>query len=123
MKVDEFKAIYRRELDRQLKEIFVPARLHQRVDEIARSIRPAIECESPTRLSRFEKAVQNWDSPQPPDVGGFDPNAEPFRLKRFISARAKSARDQLDGKATGFIIPNQGGPNQDRDRAKKKGQE
>ncbi len=115
MKVDEFKSIYRTELDRQLKEIFVPTRLHERLNEIAKSIRPAIECESATRLGRFDRAVQDWDLPQPDGVGGFDPNVEPFKIKRFISARAKSARAQLDGKATGLTMPNPGGPNRGRD--------
>ncbi len=110
LRVAEFKAIYRKELERQLATHFIPARLLQRVDEIAAAIRPAIQCESASRLSRFERSVQDWELPQPEGVGGFDAHSEPFRIKRFIAARAASARDQLDGKTAGHVMPFPGGP-------------
>lgn len=99
--VDAFQDYYRGHLTEFLDALFVPERLHHRLDELASAIRPAIEEFSADRLQGFESAIE--DPPTEPAEG-----AKPGRqghvhnLKRFITARASSARDQLEGRSEGI---------------------
>jgi DNA-directed RNA polymerase specialized sigma24 family protein len=108
MKVEAFKEIYRRKLEQALSGPFTVQRLYPDIDALAAAIRPAVAAESDFRLKRFEIAVStNWVS-GPRDVEDFSakegPRAPAHQIKRFISARTQSVRDQLDGKAEGVLI-------------------
>lgn len=97
MAVASFKERYRAELERQLRELFIPERLARRIDELATVARPVITAESSERLLRFEDSLQAGDSPTPSD------QRPPYRIKRFIEIRADSVRQQLDGRTLGLI--------------------
>ena len=109
MKVKAFRAIYRRKLEEALAGPFTVERLNREIDKVAAVIRPAIAAESQFRLDRFDVAVStNWvKGPRDgnrKDGTAFGPGAPPHQLKRFIQARIKSVRDQLDGKSEGSRI-------------------
>jgi DNA-directed RNA polymerase specialized sigma24 family protein len=109
MSVDEFRRIYREHLEDFLARLFVPDRLHRRIDEIAAVIREPIAAESGFRLNKFEQAV-GMKPPRPsPGESRHGVNHPPHLLKPFIEARARSVRRQLDGKSKGVILktPNQ----------------
>lgn len=105
LKVEAFKEIYRRKLEQGLAGPFTVERLYREIDALAAVIRPAVAAESDFRLARFETAIStNWVS-GPRDGHGMSgaegPAAPPHQLKRFIHARVKSVREQLDGKHEG----------------------
>jgi spore coat protein CotH len=104
MAVDEFRRIYRSHLEDFLARLYVPKRLHRRIDEIATVIRDPIAAQSVFRLDKFEQAV--GVKPVHPSPGerpnGF--NHPAHEIKRFIDQRAESVRRQLDGKSTGMIL-------------------
>ena len=60
-----------------------------------------MEHDNPFRYRRFQEAVgDEWGDPPPTTDAVIRPvNA----IKRFISARSASVRDQLDGKSEGVI--------------------
>jgi hypothetical protein len=109
MKVEAFKAVYRKKLEQALAGPFTAEGLNREVDDLAAVIRPAIAAESDFRLKRFEIAVStNWVS-GPRDAGkdwksSEGPRAPAHQIKRFIEARTKSVREQLDGKEEGVLI-------------------
>jgi spore coat protein CotH len=105
LKVEAFRAIYRRVLERAMDELFTVDRLYRQVDHVAAVIRPAVEAESSFRLKRFDLAVStNWIN-GPRDAGEREgPKAPVHQIKRFIANRVKSVRDQLDGKAQGIAL-------------------
>jgi spore coat protein CotH len=101
--VSEFQEIYRSHVGRLLQTVFVPERLNARIDELAATIRPAIAAESAFRLRLFDQATStNWLKIA--RDGGDGPTRPVHQLKRFIANRAKSARDQLEGRARGLIL-------------------
>jgi DNA-directed RNA polymerase specialized sigma24 family protein len=103
MAVEEFRRIYRAHLEDFSTRLFVPGRLHQRIDEIAAVIRSPIAAESDFRLDKFEQAVGTRPvKPARGDSMGADRPAH--QLKRFIEERAISVRQQLDGKSKGMIL-------------------
>jgi hypothetical protein len=103
MAVDEFRRIYRSHLEDFLTRLYVPPRLHRRIDEIAAVIRDPIAAQSAFRLDRFEQAV-GWKPVHPsPRERPYGPN-QVHELKRFIDQRAASVRRQLDGKSKGMIL-------------------
>jgi hypothetical protein len=108
MKVDAFKEVYRKKLEQALAGPFTVERLYRDVDQLAAVIRPAVDAESKFRLERFELAIStNWvqgprDGKDMAQMEG--PRAPAHQIKRFIAARAKSVRDQLDGKEEGALI-------------------
>jgi spore coat protein CotH len=101
--VEEFRTVYRAHLDELLATKFVPERLNRRVDEIAAAIRPCVGAESSFRLERFEQTVSDKIIPRWTGEP-FDARRTAHQLKRFISARARSARAQLDGKSKGMLL-------------------
>ena len=105
MAVEKFRLIYRAHLEDFLTRLFVPERLHQRIDELAPIIREPIAAESDFRLKKFEQAI-SIEKLEPVAKGG-NPNGANrpvHQLKRFIVNRAQSVRQQLDGKSDGVIL-------------------
>ena len=104
LKVEAFHAIYRRRLERALAEHFTMDRLYAQVDQVGAIIRPAVAAESDFRLKRFDLALStNWIN-GPRDGAPEGPKAPVHQIKRFITNRVKSIRDQLDGKTKGAIL-------------------
>jgi len=101
--VEEFRRVYRAHLEDFLTRLFVPERLHRRIDEIAAVIREPIAAESGFRLGKFEAAIGIKPLPLAP---GDKPRGleHAHDIKRFIEARARSVRRQLDGKSKGMIL-------------------
>jgi DNA-directed RNA polymerase specialized sigma24 family protein len=105
LKVEAFRAVYRRKLERALEESFTIERLYPEIDQLAALLRPAVAAESEFRLKRFDQSVStNWlsgprDGPEPEG-----PKAPVHQIKRFIVNRIKSVREQLDGKSEGIVV-------------------
>jgi spore coat protein CotH len=104
MAVEEFRRIYRSHLEDFVARLFVPDRLHQRIDEIAAVIRDPVAAQSAFRLDKFEQEVGL--KPVHPSPGEMPNtfNRPAHEMKRFIDKRAASVRRQLDGKSTGMIL-------------------
>jgi hypothetical protein len=108
MKVEAFKEVYRKKLEQALAGPFTVEKLYREIDSLAAAIRPAIAAESEFRLKRFEIAIStNWvkgprDAPDFKSKEG--PRAPAHQIKRFVEARTKSVRAQLDGKEEGVLI-------------------
>jgi spore coat protein CotH len=103
MAVKEFRRIYRTHLEDFLARLYVPDRLHRRINEIAAVIRDPIAAQSAFLLDKFEQEV-GWKRvhPSPGELrASFMPAHE---LKRFIQKRAESVRRQLDGNSKGMIL-------------------
>jgi RNA polymerase sigma factor (sigma-70 family) len=105
MAVEEFRRIYRSHLEDFIARLYVPDRLHRRIDEIAAAIRDPIAAQSAFRLDKFEQAV-GWKPvhPSPGERPNDNFNRPAHELKRFIAQRAESVRRQLDGKPKGMIL-------------------
>jgi DNA-directed RNA polymerase specialized sigma24 family protein len=101
--VEEFRTIYRAQLETLLARLFVPERLYRRIDEIAGAIRGPLTAESPFRLRKFEESIgtrpvaRARGNPQGADRPAHE-------VKRFIERRVRSVRRQLDGKSEGVIL-------------------
>jgi len=104
MRVEDFRKAYRARLEEFLEMLFVPVRLSQRIDEIARVIRSPIAAESSFRLQKFDIAVSDRWVPQSGRKDEMGPNRPVHQLKHFIEARSKSVRQQLDGKSKGVML-------------------
>lgn len=106
----DFDGRYRRELERLLESVFVPERLHARIDTLAAVIRPAVAEQSSRRLDRFEHAIANPDAPSASGATADEAGSSRRRrrhghqLKHFISVRAVEARAQLAGQSEGVIL-------------------
>jgi spore coat protein H len=98
-----FKMAYLANLRELNKTVFQPERLHRQVDELAAVIRAPIQEESKERLAEFDKAAagQKLTIVMGP---GFQGGTEVTPVKPFVTARAKSVADQLDGKSEGKTI-------------------
>jgi hypothetical protein len=102
--LENFRSIYREQIARLLETLFAPERLDRRIDELASVVRPALAEESPEKLARFEKALggHSHGAVRGRDASGVKwPGHE---LKRFVRNRARSVRDQLEGKVEGIIV-------------------
>jgi hypothetical protein len=105
MAVEEFQRIYRSHLEDFVSRLYVPERLHRRIDEIAAVIRDPIAAQSAFRLDKFEQAVGMKPVRPSPGELPYGPNyAAVHEIKRFIEQRAESVRRQLDGKSRGMIL-------------------
>lgn len=109
MAVEEFRRLYRLHLEDFLTRLFVPHRLHRRIDEMAAVIHDPLAAESAFRLNKFEQAVGLKPLKPSPGETPQGVNHPAHELKRFIEARAKSVRQQLDGKSKGMILKYPGG--------------
>lgn len=105
MGVEEFRRIYRTHLADFVSRLYVPERLHRRIDEIAAVIRDPIAAQSAYRLDNFEQAVGMKPVHPSPGELPYGPNYPGVHeIKRFIDKRAESVRRQLDGKSEGMIL-------------------
>ncbi len=104
MGVEEFRRIYRAHLEDFLARLFVPERLHRRVDEMAALIREPVGAESAFKLHKFEQAVGLKPVTPTPGETTYGITRPAHDVKAFIEARAKSVRKQLDGKSKGWIL-------------------
>ena len=104
MTVEAFRRLYRTQIEDLLARFFIPSRLHSRVDEVAKAIRSAVAAESDFRLGKFEQALSDKPREHPAGKNEQGANRPPHQIKRFINARAKSVRDQLDGISDGVIL-------------------
>ena len=104
MAVPEFRRLYRRQLEDLLARLFVPSRLHQRIEALAPVVRGPIAAESDFRLGKFERAVSRKVQDRAPGERGQGANRPAHQLHRFIDARVLSVRQQLDGKAEGIVL-------------------
>jgi spore coat protein CotH len=102
-KSEAFKKAYSARLREFNNSLFDPGQIHRRVDELAAVLRAPIQEESPERLSEFDKAVagQKVTIAMGP---GFDRGVAVTPIKPFVTARARSVADQLDGKSEGKTI-------------------
>lgn len=102
--VEAFRGVYRREMERIVRELFVPARLRAEVQELAALIRPTVAEESDYRISRFEQAVaETWEENEPePRID--DPFRPVHRIHRFIVRRHASLEAQLAGREKGVVF-------------------
>jgi hypothetical protein len=94
-----------------LETLFLPDRLHQRIDELAAILRPAVAEESEERLQSFEDALRAPEAPSAdadPDEKKRSNEDPKYRIKRFIQVRAVEARDQLDGRSSGAQLKRRG---------------
>lgn len=101
--VPGFEERYRQALREMLDTVFVPERLHRRVDEMAAMLRPVVAEESPVKAARFEQAVTALRPADPSTDGprsGW--NRPPHPLKWFITERSRSVRAQLAGEEEGI---------------------
>ncbi len=104
MKVESFRSVYRQRLERALADQFTVERLFAQIDRLASVLRPAVAAESDYRLRRFDQAVSTNHVSGSRDGQLETPRAPVHQLKRFITNRVKSLRDQLDGTAEGEIL-------------------
>ena len=104
MAVEEFRRIYRGHLEDFLARLFVPERLHRRIDEMVAVIRDPVSAESAFRLNKFEQAVGLKPLTPSPGESKSGVNHPPHQLKPFIEGRARSVRRQLDGISKGVIV-------------------
>ncbi len=98
-KVEAFKELYLARLDEFAKTIFSPERLAQQVDQIAGVIRPAVQEESESTLSRFDKLVAGELVGAPGPFGG----GQTKPIKPFTKVRTESVLEQLAGKSQGQV--------------------
>jgi RNA polymerase sigma factor (sigma-70 family) len=104
MAVEEFRRIYRSHLEDFVARLYVPDRLHRRIDEIAAVIRDPIAAQSALLLDKFEQEVGWKPVHRSPGELRDSFNRPAHELKRFIDQRAASVRRQLDGKSRGMIL-------------------
>jgi spore coat protein CotH len=104
MAVEEFRRVYRAHLEDFVARLYVPERLHRRIDEIAAVIRDPIAAQSALRLDKFEQEVGRKPVHPSPGEMADTFNRPAHDLKRFIDQRAESVRRQLDGKSQGMIL-------------------
>jgi hypothetical protein len=102
LKVESFRQLYRAKLEFALEHLFTTNRLYGQIDQLASNIRSAVAAESDFRLKRFDIAIGSQWTPGPREGGPPEgPQSRVHQIKRFIPARIKSIRDQLDGKTSG----------------------
>lgn len=104
LKVEAFRRIYRAHLEDFLARLFVPDRLLRRVDEMAVVVREPTAAESAFRLNKFEQEVGTKPVAHSPGETPHGVNHPAHPFKRFVEARARSVRLQLDGKSAGMIL-------------------
>jgi len=108
-KTESFKKAFLVRLQEFNGTIFEPAAIRRQVDELANVLRPAIQAESPERLTELNKAaagerVTIYMGP----VGMGGTLVKP--IKSFVEARAQSVSDQLAGKSQGQTVNSGFGP-------------
>jgi spore coat protein H len=102
-KCESFKQAYLARMSELNKSIFEPARIHRQVDELAAIVRGPIQEESPDRFAEFEKAAAGKKVTIAMGPG-FNGGVAVTPIKPFVTGRARSVADQLEGKAEGKTI-------------------
>lgn len=99
-KLEAFQNLYLARLNEFSRTIFNPDRFARQVDELAETIRPAIQEESAAKLDRFDQLVAGlvWEREGAPPFGGG--RVKP--IKPFTRARTESVLEQLSGKSNGL---------------------
>jgi spore coat protein CotH len=101
-----FQERYRAELTRLLDTVFVPERLHQRIDELAAVIRPVVQGHRDPRPDQFERAIAASSTPAASQPHG-ERGGPVHALKPFITRRAAEVRAQLAGTSQGLRVSRQ----------------
>ncbi len=104
MGLEEFREKYRSHLEVFLDRLLVPTRLHKKMDELAAVLREPIASESFFRLQKFEQSVGMKPVERMKGETRHGIRARAYPFMRFVEARAKSVREQLDGKSAGIIV-------------------
>lgn len=104
MAVEAFRRLYRAHLEEFLAGLFVPQRLQRRIAEMAVLLREPIAAESAFRLHKFEQSVGAKPLQPSPREYPYGLNHPAHQLQRFVEARARSVRRQLEGKSAGMIL-------------------
>jgi hypothetical protein len=104
----DFRRLYLSNMTELNRNHAQPDRIHRQVDQIAASIRPAVEDEDPEKLDRFDRVVAGESvspagfGPGRGAFGGFGPGTKP--IKGFVTARVQSVADQLTEKSEGQVL-------------------
>lgn len=107
IKVEAFRKVYRRKLEQALAGPFSETNLFPQIDALAAAIRPAVAAESDLRLKRFNLETKTrWlrgvrETGHMNDGNAEGPRSHPHQIKRFISVRIQSVREQLEGETDG----------------------
>jgi spore coat protein H len=101
---EEFKIIYRRRLEEQLDQLLSKERLRRRINELAPILREPLSVESAFRLSKFEQFIGAEPVQAPEGILSRILDRPVNPILDFVEARARSVRQQLDGKTHGLII-------------------
>jgi spore coat protein H len=101
-KLEAFKKLYLARMDEFSKTVFSPERLARQVDEVAAAIRPAVQQESESKLSRFDKVVAG-ESLRGGGLGPFG-GGQIKPIKPFAKVRTESVLEQLAGKSEGLVL-------------------
>jgi len=121
--VDAFKEAYVAHMQNFNDSLFQPIRINAQIEELASSIRPALQDDSPEKLLLFNRLV-SWDSHHnisnvlaelkeaganipPPSHGSFGYDTEVKPIRGFVVERTKSVEDQLAGRSDGLedVLP------------------
>jgi spore coat protein H len=100
---ETFKKAYLAQLLAFNKSLFEPERIHRQVDELAAVLRAPIQEESAERLAEFDKAAAGHKVTIAMGPG-FNGGVAVSPIKAFVTARARSVADQLEGKTEGKTI-------------------
>ena len=100
-KTEPFRTAYLARMREFNETIFQPARVAAQVDELAGVIRDAIKEESEERLTDLNNAIEGKTVTSSIGPGM---NVPVNSIKPFVESRAKSVRDQLEGKSEGLTI-------------------
>ncbi len=104
LKIPSFRDQYHQILGTLLDTVFTPEHLYRRIDDAATFLTPLIAEESTRKLDRLQAAMTLTNLNAPPNDGKkmirFRP---PHPLKWFIAERARSVRNQIEGRSTGAL--------------------
>jgi spore coat protein CotH len=104
MALEEFRRSYRERLEDFLNRLFAPERLRTKVNELAGVLREPIAAESSFRLAKFEQSVGLKPVERMKGETRYKPRQRAYPFMSFVEARARSVREQLDGKSAGVIL-------------------
>jgi hypothetical protein len=100
-RVDSFKGTYLARMREFSETLFKPAHISRQVNELANVIRDPIKEESPARLTDLNNSVEGKKVTSSTGPGR---DVQVNSIKAFTAARAKSVKEQLDGKTEGQTI-------------------
>ena len=106
--VEEFRQIYRAHLEDFSNRLLVADRIQKRIDEIVPFIRDATAAESNFRLNKFDQQIGAKPVTPSPGERPNSINQPAYPYRKFVEARARSVRAQLDGQTKGLIIEKMG---------------